>query len=346
MKRHLTREEVISVIDRKGAAPGVPMFLCKWWGNGTKEKYGAELAAMAAEYPEDIFDGWVNMPGSVSSTTSNPHYRWGFKDNYSTALAHSIGKDVELLDDWSDFDTFIADFPDPHEPGIFDEIIAALPNAGNRYKLGCFWRVFHECFWTIRGMENLMLDYYDEMDKLKIIGQKLVDFYKVIIDGFADLGFDGIFTSDDLGHQTGPMMSPAIFSELYFPLYQELIGHIHARGMHCWLHSCGDNSLLMDDLIRAGLDVFHPVQKGCMDAQTIAERFGGKITFLYGIDVQHLLPEASPEEVSAEISAMRDRFGRPDGGLMFAAGNGIMPDTPLLNIRVMLDEVCGDRADA
>lgn len=86
-----------------------------------------------------------------------------------------------------------------------------------------------------------------------------------------------IFTSDDLGHQHGPMMSPEIFRELYFPLYQEIIGYTHERGMHFWLHSCGDNTLLMDDLIEAGLDVFHPVQKGCMDEQETVRRFGGRL---------------------------------------------------------------------
>ena len=66
-----------------------------------------------------------------------------------------------------------------------------------------------------------MLDYYDAMDELKIVGRRILEFDKVIIDRFAALGFDGIFTSDDLGHQTGPMMSPAVFRELYLPLYEE-----------------------------------------------------------------------------------------------------------------------------
>ena len=58
------------------------------------------------------------------------------------------------------------------------------------------------------------------------------------------------------------------------------------KGMHVFLHSCGDNTLLMDDLIGAGLDVFHPVQKGCMDMEAPARRFGDRLTFLAGIDVQ------------------------------------------------------------
>ena len=118
-----------------------------------------------------------------------------------------------------------------------------------RQKLGCWWHFLHERFWNIRGMENLMFDYYDAMDELKLLGKKLLEYYKVIVDRFCELGFDGIFTSDDLGHQTGPMMSPEIFHELYYPLYKEFIAYVHGRGMHFFLHSCGDNTLLMDCLL-------------------------------------------------------------------------------------------------
>ena len=33
-------------------------------------------------------------------------------------------------------------------------------------------------------MENLMLDYYD-LDKLKIVGARLVEFYKTVVDRYA-----------------------------------------------------------------------------------------------------------------------------------------------------------------
>jgi len=117
----------------------------------------------------------------------------------------------------------LADFPNPNEAGNFDVIEKRMNEAGDRYKLGCWWKLFHERFWQIRGMENLMLDYYDEMDKLKMLGKRFLEYYKVIIDKFAALGFNGIFSSDDLGHQQGPMMSPKIFKDLYFPLYKSIL---------------------------------------------------------------------------------------------------------------------------
>ena len=135
------------------------------------------------------------------------------------------------------------------------------------------------------------------------------------------------------------MMSPATFEELYLPLYKEIAAYIHSKGMRFFLHSCGDNTLLLDMLIEAGLDVFHPVQKGCMDMDETAQKFKGKISFLAGVDVQQLLMVGTPEEVRKEIRHMKDTFNTPNGGLLLAMGNGIMPDAPLENIKAALDEM-------
>lgn len=338
VREPLSREEVIKAIERKGGK-NIPLVFHKWWGIGLEEKYGSKLSEMASNYPDDIFAVFYTDPGEDKSPLPNPSYRWGYKGDYSDVPKHSIGELYELLPDWSELDLFLADFPDPNEPGNFDNVERALENAGKRYKLGCWWRLFHERFWAIRGMENLMMDYYDNMDKLKLLGRRLLEYYKVIVDRYASLGFDGIFTSDDLGHQSGPMMSPAIFQELYLPLYKEFISYVHSKGMHVFLHSCGDNTKLMDFLIEAGLDVLHPIQKGCMDEAYIAAQYGDKISFLVGVDVQHLLPEGTVQEVRSGVRWLIDTFYKPEGGLLLAAGNGIMPDTPLENIEAMLQEM-------
>lgn len=338
VREPLTREEVINAIERRGGAK-IPLVFHKWWGQGLEDKYGDALPNMAARFPEDIFAVFHTSPGETVSPLPNPAYRWGYLDDYSRFAKHSIGESVALLPEWDDLDRFLADFPDPVEPGSFDNVITALPTAADRYKLGCFWRVFHEWFWTIRGMENLMTDYYDYMDDLKILGGRRLLFLKSVVDKYAELGFDGIFTSDDLGHQSGPMMSPATFEDLYLPLYKEFIGYVHGKGMHVFLHSCGDNTKLMEFLIEAGLDVFHPIQKGCMDEAETAARFGSRISFLAGADVQHMLPEGTVDEVRAGMRNLIHTLWKPEGGLMLAAGNGIMPDTPLENIEAMLEEM-------
>jgi uroporphyrinogen decarboxylase len=338
IRKPLSREEVINVIERKGCSR-IPLVMHKWWGQGLTAKYGEALKPLEENFPDDIYTSWYHTPGEIVSNSTNPSYRWGYKEDYSNAERHSIGESAILLPDWKELDMFLKDFPDPKENGTFDHIVKDIENANGRYKLGCWWRLFHERLWSIRGMENLMFDYYDNMDELKIVGRKLLDYYKVIVDRYEQLGFDGIFTSDDLGHQAGPMMSPEVFKDLYYPLYKEFIGYVHSKGMHVFLHSCGDNTKLMEYLIDAGLDVFHPVQKGCMDEYETAKKYGSRISFLAGIDVQHLLPEGTVDEVRNGVRELIDAFYKEEGGLLLAAGNGIMPDTPIENIRVMLEEI-------
>ena len=344
MRKFYEKEDVIAAIERRSTKNVIPLALHKFWGVGLPEKY-ANLAETANKYPDDILLAFYNAPGEHVSTNSNPSYRWGYKD-YTGSKTYSIGMSHVLLSNWEELDDFLRDFPNCDEEGIFDNVKPMIEQAHkeNRYVAGMWWKLFHERFWSIRGMENLMFDYYDEMDNLKLLGQKLLEFYKGIVDRFEKLGVDAIFTSDDLGHQKGPMMSPEIFKELYLPLYKDFVSYVHSKKMHVFLHSCGDNTLLMPYLIEAGIDVFHPVQKGCMDFKETADKFGGKITFLAGMDVQHILPNGTTNDVRREVRSMVEIFKRPNGGLLLAAGNGIMPDTPLENIDAMLDEMtkCGE----
>ena len=115
--------------------------------------------------------------------------------------------------------------------------------------------------------------------------------------------------------------------------------------MHFWLHSCGNNTEALPDLVDAGVDVFHPVQKHTMDEQAVAAEFGDRMTFLVGFDVQHILQEGTPDQVRAEVRYLVDTFDRPEGGMCLAAGNGIVGGTPFDNIDAFLDEAVRYGAD-
>jgi uroporphyrinogen decarboxylase len=42
-----------------------------------------------------------------------------------------------------------------------------------------------------------------------------------------------------------------------------------------------------------------------MDAETLAKKFGGRITFLGGIDTQDLMTNGTPEQVRADVHRVR-----------------------------------------
>ncbi len=323
----LPREEVVRAVERKGPRR-IPLVQAKWWGEGLVEEYGDRLREFD-RYPDDVVFLWMDpfVPGEMGLS-----WRW------RTDGAHDARR---VLDDWSRLDEFIAKLPDPERDPRIEPLVerAVAARDRNRYVLFAWWNLFFERPWSLRGMENLLVDYYEFPARVHELHDALCRLYEGWIRRAARLlRPDGFWTSDDLGHQTQSMISPAIFREFLLPYYRRIGRTLRECGMHFWLHSCGNNSELMDDLIDAGVDVFHPVQKHTMDERETAERFGGRISFLAGIDVQHVLQERDPEGVRAEVRFLIDTFDRPEGGMGLAAGNGIVAGTPLENIRAFLDE--------
>lgn len=324
----LSREDVKAAVEG-GDPPRIPLVRAKWWGEGLEEQYGAELARFD-RIPEDVVQLWIANP--VDPARMNLSWEWSAEGAHDARV---------VIDDWAKLDEFIEKLPDPAIDPVWDELEqrASAAHAGGRYLMWGFWNLFFERPWSLRGMQNLMIDYYTEVENTHRLHDAMANQYiRYAEEAARRLRPDGFWTSDDLGHQTGPMMSPEIFHELIYPYYCRVGEALRGAHMHFWLHSCGDNTLLLPDLIDAGVDVFHPVQKHTMDERAVADRFGGKITFLAGIDVQHVLQEATPDGVRDEVRFLIDTFDRADGRMCIAAGNGIVGGTPIDNIDAFLDE--------
>jgi hypothetical protein len=304
--------------------------LTHWWGEGLREEFGERLNAFD-RYPEDA------TMVSVSSLEPSE-----MKLSWQTEAAGTRAKDAAgVLSDWGRLDEFIEKMPDPESPGRFDACRSQAEAARreDRYLLFAVWFFFFERPWMLRGMENLMRDYYLNPAEVHRLHDALCTEYEGLIRRAArELRPDGFFTSDDLGHQRQLMMRPEHFREFLKPYYARIGKVCRELGLHFWLHSCGNNTEIMEDLIEAGVEVFHPVQKRTMDEVAAARRFGGRLTFLAGFDVQETLVTGTPGEVRAEVRRLIDTFDTPEGGMCLAAGNGIVTGTPFENIEAFLDE--------
>jgi len=325
----LPREEVVRAIERRDPAR-IPLVRAHWWGEGLHEQYGDRLADLEKRYPQDVEQLFIANPCKM-------HFQ-----RLSWTWEQGAGHDsTVVIDDWSKLDEFIEKLPDPAAFEHWEQLEARAERARreDRYILAGWWNLFFELPWMLRGMENLFCDYYESVDEIHRLHDGIAVCYERWMAAVHEhLRPDGFWTSDDLGHQTQPMMSPATFKQMHKPYYDRIGRACRRYGMHFWLHSCGNNTPLLPDLIDAGLDIFHPVQKHCMVEEEVAREFGGRLAWLAGIDVQHTLQEGSPESVREEVRFLIDCFDRSAGGMCIAAGNGIVSGTPFENIEAFLDE--------
>ncbi len=334
MEMPLSREQIKRVVEGRGCAPRVPLAIHPWIPPEAFGDRTPEYRALLDRYPCDVVRIYLNIPQVFDAPAHAPSYRWMNADNPfppGTPL-----DSISALSDWDQLDDGLADFPDPWEPTL---IPADAPADDGRYRVGLWWYWLFERLWSIRGMENALCDFYENGDSIHRLFRALTDFYKVMLTrGRNELKLDAVWTSDDIGTQTAPFFSPAIFQEFFKPYYKELIDHAHSLGMHFWLHSCGNIQAFIPDLIEIGLDVLHPIQKHTMDEREIAAQFGDSICIWAGIDVQRVIPYGSPEDVRAEVRHLFDTYFRREGRLILAAGNNMTRDTPLDNLEALFDE--------
>ncbi|UCH36086.1 MAG: methylcobamide--CoM methyltransferase [Armatimonadota bacterium] len=337
MVEPLSKEQVRRAVERRNPA-AVPLMLHKWWNDETAKKYGDDLKELAARYPDDVLSAPYRAPGDGEMLRKYPEYRWEYRD--APAEDQPRAHDARhVIADWSDLDEFLAKMPRGDLPESIEPTTEFVKNHADRYVLSGPWFLFYERLWTLLGMENTLAAFHERPEEMKRLGEALVEYYKQVARSLARAGVDGWLTSDDLGAQKALMFSPATFREFLKPWFAAVIAECHKHGLHFWLHSCGQLTEIMDDFCEIGLDVLHPIQAGCMDQRAVARRFGGRITFFPGVDVQYLLPGGTVEQVRQGIKGMIDTFDRPEGGLILGAGNAITSETPLENIEAYLDTI-------
>lgn len=111
-----------------------------------------------------------------------------------------------------------------------------------------------------------------------------------------------------------------------------------------WMHSCGDITEFLPDLIDVGLDVLEPVQP-CMNLDLLKKEYGKDLVFFGGIDTQELLPYGSPEDVK-EMAVETIRTLGKGGGYIIAPSQEIMNDVPLENIVALVETILDEREKA
>ncbi len=331
----LNRREVRAAIRFKNP-PRPPRAMALWHNEQTIAAHGDAFRALQKDYPDDpvMTSMWIDYwqaPGD------DPAYRFAF--GAKTKPPGAAVDSCPVIADWAELDRFLAEFPDAERPDATADVVRARRDNPERYVLAGWGHYFHQRLAYLRGIERLLYDFYDAPDKLRAVMDRLLGLYRVWARRAAAAGADGVWAGDDLGTQQSLFMMPETFRELYFPYYRALADILHGNGLDFWLHTCGNVTELMDDLIACGVDCLHPIQAGTMDDRQIAARYGGRVCFWIGMDVQKVIPFGTPDEVRKSVRERLEAFYRPEGGLVVAAGNAILPDTPLENLRAYLETV-------
>jgi len=201
---------------------------------------------------------------------------------------------------------------------------------------GCH-SIFEQVTWLM-GYESLCFAIHDNPDLVDAMFNRIGDTFheaaKVLVQ------FDRIkilHGGDDMGFNTGPMVSPEVLINKSFKWHKRNAEVAHEAGKLYILHACGNLSSLMDSLINyVKIDGKHSFEDVIEPVTEAKKRYGSKIALLGGIDVDFLC-RANKADIRKRV---RDTLEicQVGGGYCLGSGNSVTNYIPVENYLVMMDE--------
>ncbi|KPL25167.1 MAG: hypothetical protein AMJ75_01845 [Phycisphaerae bacterium SM1_79] len=244
------------------------------------------------------------------------------------------------LADWGALQGFIA--PDPAETNGMGKTdwasiknrIQSVRSKGRLYVGSLEHGHAFQRLGYLRGYENLLLDMTDGDGRLRRLIEMVENFSMAIVERYVDLGAEMICYPEDLGMQSGPMLSPGHFRSYIRPIYEHLMRPARKAGCLVHMHSDGDIRELVDDLAGSSVDALN-LQDLVNGIDWIAANLKGRVCIELDIDRQQITPFGSPDQIDRLIREEVEKLGSAEGGLMMIYG--LYPGVPLENVRAVMD---------
>ena len=206
--------------------------------------------------------------------------------------------------------------PDIREEERMSETPAFFNMCGDRYRLASLDLSGFTVYTLLRGFVNALQDFLLKPESFAILMDRILDFESELIKIAARYGFDGIHFADDWGTQSGMMISPELWKQLFKSRYAQQFSLAHELGLHTWFHCCGDFLPIMEDFYEIGVDVLNISQPNVNDISEVGRRLRGRQCFMVPISYQTVSITGTPEEIHAEARRLYDYLAVSQGGFI------------------------------
>jgi uroporphyrinogen decarboxylase len=271
-----------------------------------------------------------------------PH-KWTDVGQYYAIHAQPLGQEDLTQEQIESFA-----WPDPQNPAMFEGLAEQARRwhdttdyviGADGIKVGILQTASQ-----LRGYDKLFLDFalnpglaHALLDKLSGLIDEMYRQYMRAVGPYVQV----VVITDDQGTQSSLLISPKMFRQFIKPRLRSQIEAIkgEAAQVKVLMHCDGAIGRIVDDLIEIGVDILNPIQTvvtGFEDTFALKERFGARVCFHGGIDVQQVLPNANLVEVRQEVARRIYDLGR-GGGYILAPCHNINVDIPVENTLALFE---------
>lgn len=227
--------------------------------------------------------------------------------------------------------------PDPKEPSRYASLEKMLEKYGDRR---CILLHLNDV-WSI---PSRLMPFDEFIIKIMDDPQLVVDIVNMTVDVNIELarqavqrGVKVIYTGDDYAYNSGPMISPAMFNDMFGEPLRRVIGAYKEMGLYVIKHTDGNIMPIIDIIINAGIDCLDPIDPiAGMSLDHIKKTYGNRICIKGNVDCANTLTIYGVEETIEETKNCIKTAG-PGSGFILSSSNSIHASVKPENYVAMLD---------
>jgi uroporphyrinogen decarboxylase len=159
-----------------------------------------------------------------------------------------------------------------------------------------------------------------------------------LVKNLADHGAKLVLLYDDYGFKNGLMINPKQWREYVYPWLDKIVSAAHKKDCKIMLHSDGDLSTIIEDIVRVGIDALNPIEPTTANPEydifNLKKKYGDKLTLVGNISPM-LLASGEQDKIAAYSKKLLQELG-PGGGYIFSSGHSINPAVSLESWQTVL----------
>ncbi len=185
-------------------------------------------------------------------------------------------------------------------------------------------------------METFCYEIVDHPEEFESKAEKMADEAIERAKRYIDGGIDGFALCADYAFNSGPFLSPSMFSRFITPYLFRIIRMMREWGAYVIKHTDGNIMPIIDQLISCQPHALHSLDPMAgVDIKEVKEKYGKKVCLCGNVNCA-LLQTGTKEEIqqSAEYAL---KYGKPGGGYIFSTSNCIFEGMPPENYEFILE---------
>ncbi|MBM3705315.1 MAG: hypothetical protein FJW66_02210 [Actinobacteria bacterium] len=213
--------------------------------------------------------------------------------------------------------------PDPFKPGRYNSIEKAVKEHSGKKALVLHLNDVFSIPSRLMPFDTFLIKVFEEPEIIRELVRMSVDVNLQMAKEAAERGIRIVYTGDDYAYNSGPVVSPLKFREIFYPELKRVVAGFKELGLLVIKHTDGNIMPILGMIIDSGFDCLDPIDPiAGMDLKQMKDDYGDRLCLKGNVDCSTTL---SFKDVNDTIAETKECLAKAmhGGGFILSSSNSI-----------------------